>query len=143
MGHVTRCFLRRCEPWITDELHRMGGRSGTALWYLPLTMIAVDNDSYRSVDDENGNAGRLIEEGYVDCGYNVSLFLFLASMRDDTDNDQLFTNGTDGATKGEAAGRSGLPGFEYFTFPRDVDTPLHKATREEILNCFKRDGHER
>ena len=73
----------------------------------------------------------------IDCGDNEFLFIALAAMRDDTDKDQLFTNGIDWAIKREAARNLGLPGFEYLSFPRDMDTPLHKATKEEIMNCFK------
>lgn len=73
----------------------------------------------------------------IDCGDNEFLFIALAAMRDDTDKDQLFTNGIDWAIKREAARNLGLPGFEYLSFPRDVNTPLHKATREEIMEQFK------
>ena len=73
----------------------------------------------------------------IDCGDNEFLFIALAAMRDDTDKDQLFTNGIDWAIKWEAARNLGLPGFEYLSFPRDVNTPLHKATREEIMEQFK------
>lgn len=73
----------------------------------------------------------------IDCGDNEFLFIALAAMRDDTDKDQLFTNGIDWAIKREAARGLGLPGFEYLSFPRDINTPLHKATIEEIMEQFK------
>ena len=71
------------------------------------------------------------------CGDNEQLFIALAAMRDDTDKDQLFTNGIDWAIKREATRNLGLPGFEYLSFPRDINTPLHKATKEEIMNYFQ------
>ena len=73
----------------------------------------------------------------IDCGDKEFLFIALAEMRDDTDKDQLFTNGIDWAIKREAARGLGLPGFEYLSFPRDINTPLHKATIEEIMEQFK------
>ena len=88
-------------------------------------------------DSSNTGYEDLVRNGLIDCGDDEFLFIALAAMRDDTDNDQLFTNGIDWAIKREAARNLGLPGFEYLTFPRDVDTPLHKATKEEIMNCFQ------
>lgn len=134
---TTKCFIRKNTPELTDKIHALGDRSGTGFWYLPNTLLIADECYYYCLDDERGNSQSLINDGYIDCGDNEQLFLALAAMRDDTDNDQLFTNGIDWAIKREAARNLGLPGFEYLTFPRDVDTPLHKATKEEIMNCFQ------
>lgn len=136
---TTPCIIRKNTPELRQKLEKLG-----------YTNCIIEDDKYlftsHGIFDCISSCTAyedMVRNGLVDCGDNELLFLALAAMRDDTDNDQLFTNGTDWAIKREAAGGSGLPGFEYFTFPRDVDTPLHKATREEILNCFKRDGHER
>ena len=94
---------------------------------------AVHDESVDIFEDEVKSG----ECKLIDCVVNEFLFLALAAMRDDTDNDQLFTNGIDWAIKREAARNLGLPGFEYLSFPRDVNTPLHKATREEIMEQFK------
>lgn len=79
----------------------------------------------------------MVRNGLVDCGDNELLFIALASMRDDTDNDQLFTNGTDWAWFRDDTDKGGLAGFDFYYLQRDMDTPMHKATKEEILNCFQ------
>ena len=103
-------------------------------------LMAVEGDIHAVHDEELDIFADEVKSGkckLIDCVDNEFLFLALAAMRDDTDNDQLFTNGIDWAIKREAARGLGLPGFEYLSFPRDMDTPLHKATKEEIMNCFK------
>ena len=134
---TTKCFIRKNTPELTDKIHALGDRSGTGFWYLPNTLLIADECYYYCLDDERGNSQSLINDGYIDCGDNEQLFLALAAMRDDTDNEQLFTNGIDWAIKREATRGLGLPGFEYLSFPRDVNTPLHKATEEEIMNYFQ------
>lgn len=138
---VTKCFIRKNTPELRDKLGKMGYRvcrcteETTAVYLMALlgevhAVCAEELDIF--ADEVKSGKCKLI-----DCGDDEQLFIALAAMRDDTDKDQLFTNGIDWAIKREAARGLGLPGFEYLSFPRDVNTPLHKATIEEIMEQFK------
>lgn len=138
---ITNCFIRKNTPDLRDKLGKMGyqvcrcAEETTAVYLMALlgevhAVCAEELDIF--ADEVKSGKCKLI-----DCGDDEQLFIALAAMRDDTDKDQLFTNGIDWAIKREAARGLGLPGFEYLSFPRDVNTPLHKATIEEIMEQFK------
>lgn len=138
---TTKCFIRKNTPELRGKLEKMGyqvchcAEGATAVF-----LMAVEGDIHAVHYEELDIFADEVKSGkckLIDCGDNEFLFLALAAMRDDTDNDQLFTNGIDWAIKREAARNLGLPGFEYLSFPRDMDTPLHKATKEEIIEQFK------
>ena len=138
---ITNCFIRKNTPDLRDKLGKMGYQvcsctgGATAVFLMALlgeVHAVCDEDVDMFLDDVKS-----VKYELIDCGDNEQLFIALAAMRDDTDKDQLFTNGIDWGIKREASRGFGLPGFEYLNFPRDVDTPLHKATEEEILNCFQ------
>ena len=138
---TTKCFIRKNTPELRGKLKKMGyqvchcAEGATAVF-----LMAVEGDIHAVHYEELDIFADEVKSGkckLIDCGDNEFLFLALAAMRDDTDNDQLFTNGIDWAIKREAARNLGLPGFEYLSFPRDMDTPLHKATEEEIMNYFQ------
>lgn len=138
---TTKCFIRKNTPELRGKLEKMGyqvchcAEGATAVF-----LMAVEGDIHAVHYEELDIFADEVKYGkckLIDCGDNEQLFLALAAMRDDTDNDQLFTNGIDWAIKREAARNLGLPGFEYLSLPHDVDTPLHKATREEIMEQFK------
>lgn len=129
---TTPCIIRKNTPELRQKLEKLG-----------YTNCIIEDEKYlftsHGIFDCISSCTAyedMVRNGLVDCWDNEFLFLALAAMRDDTDNDQLFTNGIDWAIKREAARNLGLPGFEYLTFPRDVDTPLHKATIEEIVELF-------
>lgn len=138
---ITNCFIRKNTPELRGKLKKMGyyvchctgGATAVSLMALLGEVHAVCAEELDIFEDE-------VKSGkckLIYCGDNEQLFIALAAMRDDTDKDQLFTNGIDWAINREAARNLGLPGFEYLSFPRDIDTPLHKATKEEIMNYFK------
>lgn len=138
---ITNCFIRKNTPELRGKLEKMGyyvcrcTEGATAVYLMALlgevhAVCAEELDIF--ADEVKSGKCKLI-----DCGDDEQLFIALAAMRDDTDKDQLFTNGIDWAIKREAARGLGLPGFEYLSFPRDVNTPLHKATIEEIMEQFK------
>lgn len=138
---ITNCFIRKNTPELRGKLKKMGyyvchctgGATAVSLMALLGEVHAVCAEELDIFADE-------VKSGkckLIYCGDNEQLFIALAAMRDDTDKDQLFTNGIDWAINREAARNLGLPGFEYLSFPRDIDTPLHKATKEEIMNYFQ------
>lgn len=138
---TTKCFIRKNTPELRGKLEKMGYRVCRCTGEATAVYLMAGHGDIHAVHDESVDIFEdEVKSGtckLIDCGDNEFLFIALAAMRDDTDKDQLFTNGIDWAIKREAARNLGLPGFEYLSFPRDMDTPLHKATKEEIMNCFK------
>lgn len=137
----TKCFIRKNTPELRGKLGKMGYRVCRCTGEATAVYLMAGHGDIHAVHDESVDIFEdEVKSGtckLIDCGDNELLFLALAAMRDDTDKDQLFTNGIDWAIKREAARNLGLPGFEYLSFPRDVNTPLHKATIEEIMEQFK------
>ena len=138
---TTKCFIRKNTPELRGKLKKMGYRVCRCTGEATAVYLMAGHGDIHAVHDESVDIFEdEVKSGtckLIDCMDNEFLFLALAAMRDDTDNDQLFTNGIDWAIKREAARNLGLPGFEYLSFPRDINTPLHKATIEEIMEQFK------
>lgn len=138
---TTKCFIRKNTPELRGKLKKMGYRFCRCAEETTAVYLMAGHGDIHAVHDESVDIFEdEVKSGtckLVDCGDNEQLFIAIAAMRDDTDKDQLFTNGIDWAIKREAARNLGLPGFEYLSFPRDVNTPLHKATIEEIMEQFK------
>lgn len=138
---TTKCFIRMNTPELRSKLKDMGYRVCRCTGETTAVYLMAGHGDIHAVHDESVDIFEdEVKSGtckLIDCGDNEQLFLALAAMRDDTDKDQLFTNGIDWAIKREAARGLGLPGFEYQSFPRDINTPLHKATIEEIMEQFK------
>lgn len=138
---TTKCFIRKNTPELRGKLKKMGyqvchcAEGATAVF-----LMAVEGDIHAVHYEELDIFADEVKSGtckLIDCGDNEQLFLALAAMRDDTDNDQLFTNGIDWAWFRDDTDKGGLAGFDFYYLQRDMDTPLHKATIEEIMNCFQ------
>lgn len=130
---ITSCIIRKNTPELQRKLEDLGYSNciiedGEYLF----TNHGIFDCMYSETGYED-----LIRNGLVDCGDNEQLFLAIAAMRDDTDKDQLFTNGIDWAWFRDDTDKGGFAGFEFYYLQRDINTPLHKATREEIMNCFQ------
>lgn len=146
MSFTTPCFIRKNTPQLRECLKQLGYKlckctdPGKAygdgwLFTTSVSVHIICHGAKHIVMDE-------IKEGIskmIDCGYNEDLFIVLASMRDDTNNMQLFTNGKDWALYVDDEDRGGLAGFEFNYLPKDSDTKnYHKATAGEIVENFKR-----
>lgn len=130
---TTPCIIRKNTPELRQKLEKLG-----------YTNCIIEDEKYlftsHGIFDCISSCTAyedMVRNGLVDCGDNELLFLALAAMRDDTDNDQLFTNGIDWAWFRDDTDKGGLAGFDFYYLQRDMDTPMHKATKEEILNCFQ------
>lgn len=146
MGFTTPCFIRKNTPELRKKLEKLGYKSRTISnndklclattannVYAKYTIIT--NEMFDSVDPHRtwNCAGR------IDCGTNEELFIVIAALRDDTDNNQLFTNGRgywgiyrDNFKEG------GLSGMNFFGIPNDFDlSNYHKATVDELIEYFK------
>ena len=66
-------------------------------------------------------------------------FLAIATLRDDTDNNQVFINGKgDWGIWRDNTKYDGLSGIDFYGMPNDLNVDnYHKATVEELIEHFK------
>lgn len=151
MGFTTPCFIRKNTPELRKKLVGLGYEilnSGNT------TLDAHNYDgkgNYRSIE-----AGRAIitsygnlygvvydvdtvtKKGRIDCGTNEELFLAIAALRDDADDNQLFTNGKGDWGIYRDGSDGSLPGMDFYGMPNDFNLLYyHKATVNELIEHFK------
>ncbi|MDB0759311.1 hypothetical protein PL426_02660 [Phocaeicola vulgatus] len=128
MGFTTPCFIRKNTEALREKLEEVG--------YKMLSPIEYDNlecsdnwvNDIKSLNDCNG----------FDCGTNEELFLAIAALRDDTDNNQLFTNGKGDWGIYRDGSDGGLSGMDFYGMPNDFNLSYyHKATVNELIEHFK------
>ena len=132
MGFTTPCFIRKNAPKLQEKLKNIGYRS-------------LDNDNDKRdglVADRNGFMYSIFEKNVLgstyNCGTNEELFLAIASLRDDTDDNQLFTNGKGDWGICRDGSDGGLPGMDFYGIPNDFNLSYyHKATVNELIEHFK------
>lgn len=148
------CFIRKNTPELRKKLLNIGHTLCRCTEFEDADWLTVSNnkDLYCSVHglgytDEVINIPKedifnnfLSNTNHIDCGTNEELFLAIAALRDDSDKDQWFTNGTDWAIWREGDSFCGKPitGFEFHYLPSSIDyDSYHKATVKEIIEHFK------
>jgi len=137
MGFTTPCFIRKNTPELRKKLEELGYKDSSTV-----------QDSYTAIytDEEEGEfftqylSNITDDEIAVDCGTNEDLFLAIAALRDDTDNNQLFINGKgDWGVCRDNTKRGGLLGIDFYGMPNDLNVDnYHKATVEELIEHFRR-----
>lgn len=134
-----KCFIRKNSKELQDKVYRLGGRSGTCLWESEFnTLLAVGYDYFRCYDDECGNSESLIEGCYIDCGTNEELFLALAALQDDSDENQWFVMDSDvylNINKGDWFKATNIEGG-FHVGTQIEPMYCHKATVEELIEHF-------
>lgn len=130
MGFTTPCFIRKNTPELRKKLEELG-------YYLHPECIDDDRGNYLFVNREyylNRPLGYLEELSCsIDCGANEELFLSIASLRDDTDKYQWFTDGDKWIMCPEIK-------FSTYWAYNDIDVntdTIHKATVKELIEHFK------
>ena len=130
MGFTTPCFIRKNTPELRKKLEELG-------YYLHPECIDDDRGNYLFVNREyylNRPLGYLEElSRSIDCGANEELFLSIASLRDDTDKYQWFTDGDKWIICPEIK-------FSTYWAYNDIDVntdTIHKATVKELIEHFK------
>lgn len=138
MGFTTPCFIRKNTPELRKKLERLG-------YYLHPECIDDDRGNYLFVNREyylNRPLGYSEElSRSIDSGTNESLFLAIAALRDDTDNNQMFINGKGDWGICRDGSDGGLEGLDFYGIPNDLNVDnYHKATVEELIEHFKGKG---
>lgn len=145
MGFTTPCFIRKSTKELTEKVYKLGGRDGRSFWHCDyLTLLLAEKQQFTCLDDEHGNAEMLIEKGFIDCGTNEELFLAIAALRDDTNENQWFicdVNHWDRSDNGEATVYAEIGEWIFCKSNDDDcarDNHYHKATVEELIEHFNK-----
>ena len=146
MGFTTQCFIRKNTPELRKKLEELEYEilnSGNT------TLDAHNydgNGSHKSIEEGRaiitsyGNLYGVIydidtvtKKGRIDCGTNEELFLAIATLRDDTDKYQWFTDGD----KWILCPKTKFSTYwVYYHIDVNTDT-VHKATVNELIEHFK------
>lgn len=137
MGFTTQCFIRKNTANIRNRLKELGYYCNPYLGWNNLFTCVFGVNSVYSLDDYDTNGLKEID-GIIDCGTNEELFLAIAALKDNTDNNQLFTNGKGDWGIYRDGSDGGLSGMDFYGMPNDFNLPYyHKATVDELIEHFK------
>lgn len=137
MGFTTQCFIHKNTANIRNRLKELGYYCNPYLGWHNLCTCVFGVNSVYSLDDYDTNGLKEID-GLIDCGTNEELFLAIAALRDDTDNNQLFTNGKGDWGIYRDGSDGGLSGMDFYGMPNDFNLSYyHKATVDELIEHFK------
>lgn len=144
MGFTTPAFIRKNTSGLRKKLEELG-------YYLHPECIDDDRGNYLFVNREyylNRPLGYLEElSRSIDCGTNEELFLAIAALRDDTNENQWFVADSPlSVSYDDTVGND-----HYFTEPKGsvffwninwmhatiISGNYHKATVEELIEHFK------
>lgn len=160
MGFTTAAFIRRNTPELRKKLEELGYIKNSPIWTDNCSIIwayqypekRFDAPNYviaDSFDIPFDKHSRLCGK-FIDCGTNEELFLAIAALRDDTDENQWFvTDSPLSVSYDDAVGND-----HYFTEPKGsvffwdinwmhatiISGNYHKATVEELIEHFKGKG---
>jgi hypothetical protein len=134
MGFTTPCFIRKNTPELRKELEELGYKNRNLYFY---DCIGVVYDGFDCISQWMfGSIWDFAD--CIDCGTNEELFLAIAALRDDTNNNQLFTNGKGDWGIYRDGSDGGLSGMDFYGMPNDFEIDnYHKATVNELIEYFK------
>lgn len=144
MGFTTPCFILKNTQELRKKLEELGYLfipNGWNEWSIPIEnceYLLCDTDTYQG-NPISYYTGKVCKPNLgIDCGTNEELFLAIAALRDDTDNNQLFTNGKGDWSIYRDRSDGGLPGMDFYGMPNEFDlSHYHKATVDELIEHFK------
>lgn len=149
MGFTTPCFIRKNTPELRKKLEELGYIKNSPKWTDDCNIVwayqyseekGFDTPHYviaNAFDIPFDKHSRLCGK-FIDCGTNEELFLAIAALRDDTGDNQLFTNGKGDWGIYRDGSDGGLPGMDFYGMPNDFNLSYyHKATVNELIEHFK------
>lgn len=148
MGFTTPCFIRKNTQGLRKKLEELGyfndspewTNNCSIIWAYQYPMKGFDTPVYVIADsfDVPFDKHSALCGKFIDCGTNEDLFLAIAALRDDTDDNQLFTNGKGDWGIYRDGSDGGLPGMDFYGMPNDFDlSHYHKASVNELIEHFK------
>ena len=146
MGFTTPCFIRKSTPELRKKLEELGYRLSGAELNEDLCIFTEPEYGLYSVEFFS-NIPHPDETDSVDCGNNEELFLAIAPLRDDTNENQWFIADSPLSVSYDDA----MGNDHYFTEPKGsvffwdinwmhatiISGNYHKATVEELIEHFK------
>ena len=138
---TTPCFIRKNTPELRKKLEDLGYLPPSKLWYDENFAICAfwrDNNGEYLIYEIDDDFERIIAPNYpfIDCGENEELFIALASLRDDSDNNQWFVNDYgyfEMCFNDKVENYLSGEGIRKY---RQIDETYHKATVEELIEHF-------
>lgn len=143
MGFTTSCFIRKNTSELRKKLEALGYRLLLCIEDGECVCTTSNLGHYHSIPatffDNKDPHSTYDCAGRIDCGTNEHLFLAIAALRDDTDNNQVFINGKgDWGIWRDNTKYDGLSGIDFYGMPNDLNVDnYHKATAEELIEHFK------
>lgn len=130
MGFTTPCFIRKNTKELRKKLEELGYKNRNLYFY---DCIGVVYDGFDCISQWMfGSIWDFAD--CIDCGTNEEFFLAIASLRNDTDKNQWFTDGDKWILCPEIK-------FSTYWAYNDVyintDT-IHKATVNELIELFNK-----
>ncbi|MDC7140125.1 hypothetical protein [Bacteroides finegoldii] len=152
MGFTTPCFIRKNTPELRKKLEELGYVKNSPIWTDNCSIIWAYQYPVKGFDTPNYviansfdipfDKHSLLCGEFIDCGTNEELFLAIAALRDDTDENQWFTDGKDWAYRLRpsycAPCVTIYKTLAFDHIPEDFKMEnYHKATVEELIEHFK------
>ena len=152
MGFIQPCFIRKNTPELRKKLEELGYNPFGSVKYEWDTGwgLSTDNRLGEFESFDNNGLENIIKcespdyEDSIDCGDNEDLFLALAALQDDTNENQWFIaqrtmwdeNYNGEITVYYEEGEWLL--WDYYSFMEDIPSDFRKATVGEIIEHFKK-----
>jgi len=143
MAFTTAAFIRRNTPELRKKLEELGYNCSSLRCDRPCLYTAAYLNVYHSIHPEWLDNEDVRKTNYIDCGTNEELFLAIAALRDDTNENQWFicdVNHWDRLDNGEATVYAEIGEWIFCKSNDDDcarDNHYHKATVEELIAHFK------
>ena len=152
MGFTTAAFIRRNTPELRKKLEELGYVKNSPIWTDNCSIIWAYQYPVKGFDTPNYviansfdipfDKHSLLCGEFIDCGTNEELFLAIAALRDETDENQWFTDGKDWAYRLRpsycAPCVTIYKTLAFDHIPEDFKMEnYHKATVEELIEHFK------
>ena len=125
-----KCFIRKNTPELVKSLEELGykasfsARNGYGEYLYAFNGIVVGGE-YNAYDERSG---------FIDCKESEELFIAIASLRDDSDKFQYFTNGVFWIKCSQLELKHELDNnYEEFCV-----ADFHKATVQELIEHFNK-----
>lgn len=125
MGFTTAAFIRSNTPELRKKLKELGYKN-----YGNPFQITDDSKLITTIDGEYVPYNVPLDDSFIDCRTNEELFLAIAALRDDTDENQWFTDGYHWEICPDEVAYINAWIDKYGFSP-------HKATVEELIEHFK------
>lgn len=129
MGFTTPAFIRKNTPKLRKKLAELGYKYDYRADFRH-DIIYVDAECNEFFPTFSSNITD--DEIAIDCGTNEVLFIALAALKDDTDDNQWFTDG-----KKWFRCQYLKVGMHYQDKPEILFEKWHKATVNELIEHFK------